>query len=383
MASSRKSSRACSATNFSARIRPPDGCASCRSSTPSGPIPNTCKRSTTWRRTSASWSQELLAPAAAAACSRAPAVYLAESTSGPRRRTRPVAALAQAARLRGAAAPPAARARPRAAPGGRRPRWPKRALAVHLIGANYGAVPEEETASIAEIQAELATARGNARSRLQPAGLAAAGRRNRNPRQLALVERLRDIPAGQRRGRDPRRQPRSLAGPDRNPAAAGARPARRAGRGGGRRRWRRAALRLPGARRQGPGGRRGPARRALRRQPAPRGGAAAARRRGRRPAGHPYRIPAPVRRHAFLLGRGRRGPAAQQAVRPERLSARAATGPSRRRRSGSPAPERAERGLPQPRGSPLRPGPEGEAAALAPFVAKVLAAPGPAAGDGR
>lgn len=71
-------------------------------------------------------------------------------------------------------------------------------LSVHLIGANYGAVPETETESIAEIQSALATRRGEADPSFSRLVWLRPGAEIRDPRQQALVARLRDVPAGQR-----------------------------------------------------------------------------------------------------------------------------------------------------------------------------------------
>lgn len=71
-------------------------------------------------------------------------------------------------------------------------------LSVHLIGANYGVVPEAETESIAEIQSALATARGEADPSFGRLVWLRPGAEIRDKRQEALVARLRDVPAGQR-----------------------------------------------------------------------------------------------------------------------------------------------------------------------------------------
>jgi hypothetical protein len=71
-------------------------------------------------------------------------------------------------------------------------------LSVHLIGANYGVVPEAETESIAEIQSALATTRGEADPSFSRLVWLRPGADIRDPRQQALVARLRDVPAGQR-----------------------------------------------------------------------------------------------------------------------------------------------------------------------------------------
>ncbi len=114
-------------------------------------------------------------------------------------------------------------------------------LSVHLIGANYGAVPENETESAAEIQAMLATARGEADPTFRRLIWLRPGSEVKDARQAALVARLRDIPAGQRGVEILSGSLEALqAQIETTPAAAGAGQGGFSG-GGGRRRPRKAS----------------------------------------------------------------------------------------------------------------------------------------------